>query len=384
MTEKLYDKDSFLTEFDAVVTSCEKSDDIYKITLDKTAFFPEEGGQCCDKGCIDKVEITYVELKGDEIYHYCKSPFEVGTKVFGEINFDIRFRNMQNHSGEHIISGISHNLFGYNNVGFHLGYDNVTMDLDGPLTEEEVKKIENLANEAIYKNMQVLAYYPNEDELENLFYRSKSEIKEKIRIVKIGDLDTCACCAPHVKTTGEIGIIKIIGAMKYKGGTRLNILCGKDALSHYQNLHYENMKISNLLSVKQEETYKGVEKLLSDINSLNIKLSQRTKRIAKMIIDSIEYTSENICLFVEDADVNNLRLIANDIKEKTSSYGIVLSGNDNDGYKYIIISKDNEVSGFTRLANENLSGRGGGRDNMSTGTFMATKEKIEKYFKIKD
>lgn len=380
MTIKLYDLDSFETEFFATVLKCEKLNDKYKTLLDKTLFFPEEGGQCADKGQIDGVEITHVELKDDEIYHYSDSPFEVGKKVFGKINFDVRFRNMQNHSGEHIISGIAHNLFGYNNVGFHLGADNVTMDLDGPLTEDDIIKIENLANEAVYENMPVTAYYPESNELECLDYRAKGDIKEKIRIVKIGDLDTCACCAPHVNSTGEIGIIKILGAMKYKGGTRLNILCGKDALSHYQNLHNNNIKISTLLSVKQEETYKGVEKLLSDINELNGKLSGKTKTIAKMILDKIEDTDKTICLFIEDADVNNLRLIANDLKEKTSSYGILLSGDDDNGYKYVIISKDKDVSEFTKAANQALNGRGGGRDNMSTGTFLAKKDEIIKYF----
>ena len=380
MTIKLYDFDSYLTEFDAQVLDCEKCGEQYKIELDKTLFFPEEGGQSADRGTLNGIEITDVKLKDGVIYHYSNYPFTKGEMVHGKIDFDFRFRNMQNHTGEHIISGIAHKLFGYDNVGFHLGIDNVTMDLSGYIEDEDIKKIELLANKAVYENHPVTAYYPSDDELKNLEYRAKCEIKENIRIVEIGNLDLCACCAPHVKNTGEIGIIKILSKTRYKGGVRLNILCGYDALNDYSKKHYTNSLISSLLSVKEDETYDGVKKLLDNITSLNIKLNERTKILAKHISDSVKFTKDNICLFFDGMDNDHLRLIANEIKEKTESFAIILSGDDNDCYRYIIISNKKSAEEFTKKANLSLSGRGGGRLNMATGTFKATKKEIEDYF----
>ncbi len=381
MTIKLYDKDSYLTKFEGTVISCEKYDNGYKTVLDQTAFFPEEGGQCADKGEIDSIPVKFVELSKGIIYHYTDTPLETGKRIKGEIDFSFRFRNMQNHSGEHIISGLAHKLYGLTNVGFHLGEDNVTMDLNGPLCDEDIEKIELLANEAIYKNMPVTAYYPDKEELETLDYRSKSEIKEDIRIVRIGDLDLCACCAPHVKYTGEIGIIKILSFMKYKGGVRLSILSGKDAFLDYMKKNKSNSLISSHLSVKPAETFEGVKRLSDANNQLLMKISEKSKQLAKIMVDSLPFKEEPYCLFVEDADIPNLRLIGNDLKDKTEAFSVVLSGNDSEGYKYVIISKESDVSEITKDANTALSGRGGGRGNMSSGSFNATKEEIEKYFK---
>ena len=380
MTIKLYDNDSYLTEFEGTVLSCDKCEEGYKTVLDQTAFFPEEGGQSADKGEIDGVLVKDVKLIQGIIYHYTDTPFEKGKRVFGKIDFSFRFRNMQNHTGEHIISGLAHSLYGLTNVGFHLGEDNVTMDLSGPLTQEDIDKIELLANEAVYKNMKVSGYYPDEEELSKLDYRSKSEIKDAVRIVKIGDLDLCACCAPHVKSTGEVGIIKIISFMKYKGGVRLNILSGKDAFMDYMKKNKSNSLISAHLSVKPEETFEGVKRLSEANGELLLKLSEKTKQLAKITVDSLAQSDGCIVLFVEDADIPNLRLIGNDLKEKTASFGVILSGNDNEGYKYVIISEDSDVSEITKNANTALSGRGGGRGNMTSGSFGATKEEIEKYF----
>ncbi len=380
MTTKLYDYDSYATKFEAVVISCQKEENQYKTVLNQTLFFPEEGGQCCDRGTIDGVEITYVELSGDTIYHYSDTPFREGASVNGEIDFKTRFRNMQNHSGEHIICGIAHKLFGCQNVGFHLGDDYVTMDLDCCITEGDLQKIELLANEAIIKNMPVTARYPSEEELKELDYRAKGEISENIRVVTIGDVDSCACCAPHVKCTGEIGIIKILGAVHYKGGMRLNILCGFDALGDYHNRLAQTSEISSLISVKQNEVADGVKKLLSDMAHLRAKLGEKNKQIAKMIIDRIEYTDSPICVFLDDEDASQLRHAANDAKEKTEAFAVVLSGSDTEGYRYIIISKDSDVGEITAKANLALNGRGGGKGNMTSGTFKAAAQKIKEYF----
>lgn len=381
MTQKLYDNDSYATEFDAVVLSCEKAGDLYKTELDRTLFFPEEGGQCADRGTIDGVDICHAELCGDTIYHYSSEPFEAGKTVHGKIDFKLRFRNMQNHSGEHIICGIAHKLFGCENVGFHLGADYVTMDLSLPLSDEDIEKVEYLANEAVVKNMPVSARYLTKEEIKTEVYRAKGDITENVRLVIIGDADRCACCAPHVKYTGEIGIIKILDAIHYKGGMRLSILCGFDALRDYNKRYKASKEISSMISVKQEDIADGVRKLTEDIAHLKIKLSEKTKQIIKSKIDTTEFTDKNICLFANDLDAGYLRLAANDLKEKTSAFAAVLTGNDETGYRYIIISKDKDVSDITAKANASLKGKGGGKGNMSSGTFGVSQEEIENFFK---
>ncbi|MBR5506521.1 MAG: hypothetical protein IKV88_00565 [Clostridia bacterium] len=380
MTIKLYDENSYLTEFEAVVKSCEKTDSGYRVILDKTAFFPEEGGQCCDRGCLDGINVTKVEISGDEIYHYVESPFENGQKIKGKIDFEPRFRNMQNHSGEHIICGIAHSLFGYENVGFHLGEDIVTMDLSGELSDSDISKIEKMANEAVAKNMPVTAFYPSPDELETLDYRAKGEIEGDVRIVTIGDVDTCACCAPHVKQTGEIGIIKIVDSMRHRGGMRLSILCGFDALSDYNMRMKEAKEISNLLSVPQSEIASGVKKLNSDLQLMKTKISDMKKQIVKLTVESVQPDKDVLCLFFDDMDMDGLRFGANILLDKKVPFAVLLSGDDENGYSYVLVTSDGDITSHTKSANEALSGRGGGKAPMATGRFAAKSSDIEKYF----
>jgi len=380
MTEKLYDYDSHATEFEATVLKCEKCGDVYKTELDKTLFFPEEGGQCSDVGMIDGVEIIHAELCSDTIYHISKEPLSVGKRVKGSINFKVRFRNMQNHSGEHIICGIAHRLYGYENVGFHLGETMVTMDLSGELTDDDIRKIERLANEAVVKNMPVSAFYPTDEELASMDFRAKGEIDARVRVVTIGDVDSCACCAPHVKFTGEIGIIKIVDAMRHRGGMRLSILCGFDALADYNQRCNSSLRISNMLSVKQEEIADGVQKVLDDMNALRQSLSEKTKQLAMLSANNAEPSDGNICIFCDDADSDSLRLVANIIKDKTPAIAVVLSGNDEEGYRYVMAMAKGEISQAVKDANASLNGRGGGKGTMASGRFGATQEKIKNYF----
>ena len=380
MTQKLYDNDSHATEFDAVVLGCEKMGDVYKTELDRTLFFPEEGGQCSDRGHVDGVEIIGAELCGDTIYHISLEPLTVGKSVHGSIDFALRFRNMQNHSGEHIICGIAHKLYGYENVGFHLGEKVVTMDLSGELSADDIKKIELLANEAVVRNMPVTAYYPTDDELASMDFRAKGEIEGKVRVVTIGDVDSCACCAPHVKHTGEIGIIKIIDAMRHRGGMRLSILCGFDALRDYDERCEAAKSISGLLSVPQNEITQGVQNLLDDTNHLRAELSQKEKKLSELAAATVPSSDANICLFCTDADGDSLRRMANILKEKTPRLAIALSGSDECGYTYVMAISSGDIAPFATDANSALNGRGGGKGTMASGRFACPREKIENYF----
>ena len=168
MTEKLFYEDSHRTGFTAKVISCEEAKDGFCVVLDQTAFFPEGGGQYADTGVLGTVNVTDVHEKDDVIYHYTTAPLEVGSIVSGKINWKERFEKMQQHTGEHIVSGIVHERFGYNNVGFHLGADYCTMDFDGPISKAQLKEIETEANEAVYRNLEVEVLYPSKEELKDM------------------------------------------------------------------------------------------------------------------------------------------------------------------------------------------------------------------------
>ena len=380
MTEKLYDSDSYKTEFDATVISCEKCDDGYRTLLDRTLFFPNEGGQECDTGSLNGIEIKNVEVIGDEIYHYSDSPFEIGSNVQGKIDFEERYRKMQNHTGEHILSGLAHTLYGCENVGFHLGKDNVTMDLDKPLNRDELKLLEEKANMAIYANSDITACYPAKEDLDLMQYRCKSDISGKIRIVKIDGIDTCACCAPHVAKTGEIGIIKILGFINYKGGVRLNIACGFDAFADYDKRLQRNIRISTLLSAKQEDIVDAVEQLIDNIAVLKNEIGKKNEIITNLYVNSIANSDDNICLVTDSLSNGEMRHIANGLKEKTPKLAAVFSGDDQSGYSYIITSKELDLKDVANDVNKALSGRGGGRGEMIQGSVKASKEEIEEYF----
>ena len=258
MTEKLYDNDSYLSEFDCKVISLYSDEDYIYIETDRTAFFPEGGGQTCDKGTLGEIDVENVQIVDGRIWHYVKNSEEnaekikVGSVLKGKIDTKKRFSDMQQHSGEHIFSGIVNSLYGYNNVGFHLGTEVVTLDFDGELNEDDICKVENLVNEAIWRCLEIKVTFPSPEELTKIKYRSKIEIEGQVRIVEIPGVDICACCAPHVKNTGEIGIVRVVNFERYKGGTRVSILCGERALYDLRHKLKQNRLISNLTSAKQD------------------------------------------------------------------------------------------------------------------------------------
>lgn len=378
MTEKLYDKDAYLKCFEAQVILCQKADGFYKVILDKTAFFPEEGGQYSDRGTLGDAEVFDVQLENGEIVHYCKKA--VSGTVCGKIDFDRRFRNMQNHTGEHIISGLVYSLFGGENVGFHLGEDEVTCDYDIILSKEQLKAIEYEANKAIYRNCNIISYYPEKDELSSLRYRSKKEIDGSIRIVTIDGIDCCACCAPHVKSTGEVGIIKILSTMKLRGGTRLFISCGLDAFTDYMAKHNEIKNISALLACKTDECDEMVQKINDSLKKTVRELNYIKSKIYENEIKNLEKTEDNLLLFIDEADTATLRNIVNFAKDKSSKLICAFSGSDNEGYTYVIYSENIDVGALAKDINTKLIGRGGGKSPMIMGSISAKRKDIENYF----
>jgi len=379
MTEKLYYKDAYISEFGARVISCERAGDTYDVVLDKTAFFPEEGGQYSDKGFIAASRVVDVKEKAGVIHHYVNEPIPVGDIVECKIDFDERYEKMQCHTGEHILSGIIHSLYGLDNVGFHLGADDVTMDVSAPLSRAELDRVENMANEVIYKNVEVISYFPNREEADSIEYRSKSEIKENLRIVKIGDYDSCACCAPHVKFTGEIGIIKILDFAKLRGGIRIHIAAGRRAMKLFQQYYASALSISGMLSIPKTQISDGVRKLLDDV--ANIKREYAELRISNMKKEAtrLEKIKGNRVLLFSDATVDELIAFSNESAGKTEGILVLLSGNDGN-YKYVMSSECVDLREKIKDINKNLLGRGGGKPNMVQGSFSCDYEAIVKYF----
>lgn len=382
-TERLFDRDSKLSLFDAAVISCEMTEDgQYAVILDKTAFFPNEGGQACDTGRIGMASVISVDEKNGVIIHTVTSPVEVGATVSCEIDFAERYRKMQDHTAEHIVSGLIHRHFGYENVGFHLGDDYMTADFDGELSEENVAFIETLANDAVYACRSVRAYYPDAETLKNLEYRSKLDLSENVRIVEIEGVDMCACCAPHVCNTGEVGLIKIVEAIRYKGGMRLTMLAGRDALEDYRARQEQGRRISMAISAKQSEIADGVDRLIDEMGKMKGSLSQLKREMMQMKLDALEYTSEAIILFEDGGDMLAIRNYVNGAVKKTEKMCAVFVGNDENGYKYIIASENIPLRALSKEISATLGGKGGGSDLMIQGSTPATRTQIEDFFKF--
>lgn len=380
MTKKLFYEDSHLQEFDAKVLSCEERKSGYAIVLDQTAFFPEGGGQAGDTGYLNGVAVIDTHEKEDVVYHYTEEAIAPGTQVHGKLNYQERFSRMQQHSGEHIISGLINRYFGYNNVGFHLGNDVVTMDFDGVLTQEDLKKIEWEANEAVASNLPIQESYPSKEELPNLQYRSKIEIEGQVRLITIPGYDVCACCAPHVKYTGEIGLIKIIGMIHYKGGCRVSMLCGFRALLDYRKKEENNAKISNLLSAKVYETAAAVEKLQGEQQKLKEKNQVYLERYLKEKLNQWESGKNPVLLFTEEGDMNVIRRVIQEKLERCGGICGAFVGEDVQGYHYILASEEANLRDFSKEMNQALNGKGGGKPQMVQGSVSASREQIEEWF----
>ena len=380
MTEKLYDNGT-LYNFDARVIACNKGKNGYEIILGRTAFFAEGGGQAADTGTIGGVRINDVQDINGESVHYADSAIEVGTEVHCAVDGEIRFRRMQNHTGEHLLTGIIHNRFGYNNVGFHLGSSDVILDLDGQLTDSELRECEIAANKAIAEDRAVTISYPDTEALRTLEYRSKLELTENVRLVTIEGYDVCACCAPHVDSTGKIGMIKVISRENYKGGTRIRLLCGLDALDDYNKRLESVYAVSRLISSKPDEIAENVRKLADENAALKFELNKAERERAEEIISSLKNDDRrSFCIFTSAMNADILRKIANDgVKLTDGMFGIF--ADKNGGYSYIIASENINMREMSREINETLSGRGGGSPKMIQGSVSADRKTIEEYFK---
>lgn len=376
--EKIFYEDTHILDFEAVVTDCQATKDSYLVVLDRTAFFPEEGGQAADTGTLNGFTVGDVSIKNDIIYHHMDVPFEVGAKVTGHVDWERRFDFMQQHSGEHIISGLLHKQFGFTNVGFHLGLTEVTMDFDGSIGMEALREIEREANRIVWKNLPVKAYFPDRDSLQAMEYRSKIEIEGAVRIVEIPGVDVCACCAPHVENTGEIGLIKITGVQSHRGGVRINILCGERARTDYSIKQDSVNALSAMLSAKPELVVDAVKKLQEDAIKQKDTLNLLANQLLQMQVASLPEADicPNPILFVELSNPIAIRNTVNELTEKYPGYCGIFNGNEESGYSFIIGSSSLDCRTLATTLREKFGAKGGGTPPMIQGNVQASKNDL--------
>ena len=377
-TEKLYYIDSHLFDFEATVLDCRKTEKGWAAILDRTAFFPEGGGQPADTGFIASIPVTDVQEQGGEILHFCGEAPPMGAHLPCRVEREQRLVRMQNHSGEHIVSGLAHELYGCENVGFHMGEDCMTIDFDRELSWQQLMEVETLANRAVRDNLPVLCSFPEGEVLQTLEYRSKLDLTENVRIVEIPGIDRCACCAPHVERTGEIGLIKILDAERHRGGVRLSLCCGMLALRDYRVKQENIAAISQALSAKRQETAEAVSRLLSEQQKNKERIAALSMELARLKAEDCPATEGNLCVFDNVLDEVALRELVNLLMEKCGGIAAAFSGSDEAGYRYIMGSRHVDLRRCAKEINRLIDGRGGGKPQMIQGSAAASAEQIRK------
>jgi alanyl-tRNA synthetase len=380
MTEKLYYLDSHLFTFDALVTGCEETKKGWLVQLDRTAFFPEGGGQPADTGSIGPARVLDVQEREGRILHTTDRPLPPGERFACALDAEQRLRRMQNHSGEHIVSGLVYREFGFDNVGFHMGPDCMTMDYSGELSREQLARIERLANEAVRADLPLKIWFPEGEELASLFYRSKLELTENVRIVEIPGVDRCACCAPHVERTGEVGLVKILTAERHRGGVRITALCGMDAWERMARQQESVTAISGLVSLPREQIVAGVERLLEIQSAQKERIAALSLELARLRAESAEPTEGNLALFDSVLDEVAQRELVNLLMEKCA-VAAVFCGSDGEGWRYVIGSRAADLRKNSRAINAGIQGRGGGSPAMIQGRATADAASIRAFFR---
>jgi len=376
-TKKLYYEDAYLKEFDAAVLSCTKKGDSFMVVLDRTCFYPEGGGQPADHGFLtwerEKSAVLDVQEDGDRIIHYTDCQVPEGSRVHGVIDWERRFDLMQQHSGEHIVSGMIHARYGYDNVGFHMGTECITIDLSGMLSEEEASEIFVEVNEYIWKDGETQVLYPDGKELGTLDYRSKKELSGQVRLVRFPGADLCACCGLHVRRAGEIGPVVLLSVKKFHQGVRIEMVSGGRALACLERSRRQNRWIAEALSVKDHETFDAVSRLLKEIYELKGELIAERKKQAESLAASCAGL-HNAAVFVSGLDPVDIRKCTDRILDSVTGMGAVFSESGHGSYRYAAGMRDGDVRAFVKELNTLFDGRGGGKPFFAQGSLAAVRE----------
>ena len=378
-TKKLYYVNPHLSRFSAHVLSCTETEKGFEIILDQTAFYPEGGGQAADTGTLDSVRVLDTREQGEAIVHLCSGPLAAGAAVEGIIDYDLRFDRMQQHTGEHIVSGLINARYGWHNTGFHMGTESTTIDFDGVIPAEDLPLIELQANEAVWKNLAVKCWIPSPEELPEVTYRTKRALPWPVRIVEIPGYDSCACCGTHTAFTGEVGIIKLLSAIPFRGGTRMEMACGKRALAILNSAYEQNRQVSQAFSAKIQETGEAARKMNEILAAQKYRIAGLEKQIFSAI--AAGYAGRgNILHFEEGLDNVAVRELADAIAEVSGGTAAVFSGNDETGYAFCMVARSGDLRQTGKEMTKALNGRGGGKPNCQQGRVQAARAEIEAFF----
>ena len=374
-TRRLFYEDSHLTEFTATVTACDIAENGWAVQLSATAFYPEGGGQGCDLGTLDNVNVLNVQEKDGKILHFCDEKLEIGQTVTGCINWARRFDLMQQHSGEHIVSGIICRRYGYHNVGFHVGSEMMEIDFDGPIPAEDLAEIERLANEAVWKNVPIRCWYPSKAELPTVPYRSKKALEYPVRIVEIPGYDSCACCGVHVKNTGEIGLIKIVSCVKFHSGVRIELTCGGRALKLMQQIFEQNRQVSQNFSAKMLETGTAAAKMNEQLAAEKLRANSLQTQLLRQTAMGYE-NAGNVVHFEEKLASAQLRELTDAIAKVCGGRAAVFSGSG-ENWNVCMLHPGGDLSPVIGALKAAFPTRGGGKPGSFQGTVTASRQQME-------
>lgn len=379
-TRKLYYEDGSLTEFSAQVLSCTPVDGGYEIILNETAFYPEGGGQACDLGTLGDVRVLDVQEKGEQVIHRCDGMLPVGSTVNGRIDWERRFDLMQQHTGEHIISGIIHDMFGYANSGFHVGKHLMEVDFDGLVPADVIERIETMANEAVWKDIPLRCWVPSPEELPTVVYRTKRALPWPVRIVQVPGYDSCACCGIHTATTGQVGLIKIVSCVKFHAGVRMEVACGRRAMEYLQEIFRQNRLVSQTFSARMLETGEAAVRFSEALAAEKYRNVQLQERLLEITAESY-VNQENVLHITDDLTGGQLRSLADKIAGKCAGFAAVLSRQPDGSYGYCIASRALDLRPMGKALNGALNGRGGGKPGFQQGTLRAEEGQIREFFR---
>lgn len=381
-TKKQYYEDVYRKECDSIVLECRECEKKgFQVILEETVFYPEGGGQPADRGTLNGIQVSDVKEQDDEILHFVPEPIKPGTKVHGVIDWERRFDHMQQHSGEHLVSGMLCSAFNCDNVGFHMGADVVTIDYNTEISWEDILKIEEKANRYIWENHPFVILWPTAEELATMEYRSKKELSGAVRITLWPGADTCACCGTHVAASAEIGIVKFLGVQKFRDGVRIELLSGRRAYEYLRMNMEQNQAIARDLSTREENTHTYFEKIQKELLEIKASFSELEEKYFHSIASAYR-NAGNVLYIGEEMNPDNIRRLCLMISEICGGRASVFCGTDHNGgnYKYVISHQGQDIRDFIKTMNEELCGRGGGKDGFAQGSVKSTAEQIRSFF----
>lgn len=378
-TRKLYYEDCHMAEFTAQVLSCEKTDSGYEIITDATAFYPEGGGQAADTGTLGSVRVLHTREQGESVVHLCDGALEPGSQVSGRIDYGPRFIRMQQHSGEHIVSGIIHRRYGWHNTGFHMSSDRIVIDFSGTVPPEDLAAIEEEANTAIWRNVAIRCWVPDPDTLKTVTYRTKRELPWPVRIVEIPGYDSCACCGTHVAAAGEIGIIKLFSSIPFRGGSRIEMACGIPAFNLMNQVFDQNRQVSRIFSAQITQTGEAAQSVSQQLGAQKFRISQLEKQIFAATAEGYRGKT-NVLHFADGLEPNAIRELADAIAEEVCGVAAVFC-EGSEGCSYCLVSRSDDLRQLGKDMNGVLNGRGGGKSGFCQGRVSAGKAEVEAFFR---